>query len=125
MTVGAVADRPAGNATKANLVELIPLAFFVVSRIHEMRAIRKAGSYHVIWITLAEKATKHVKNARQHMGARGECRWFQRFQNGAGRNAHINMIVKAIIEHDLGVKDIDQIDADEHFEHLLIEEHID
>ena len=125
MPVGAVARRPAGDAAEADLVELIPLALARIARVHEVRAVGEARRHHEVGRALAEQAAEHVEDAPQCVGARGERRGLERLQQRARRNAHVDVVVEAVVEHDLRIEDVDHVDADEHLEHFFVEEEVD
>ena len=124
MAVRPVARRPARHPAEADLVELVPFAGLVVARIHEMRAVGEAGGAQGLGRTLAEQAAHDVEDARQHVGARRERGRADRLQDGAARNAHVDQVVEAVVEQDLRVENVDEEGAEEHFEHLLVEEKV-
>ena len=90
-----------------------------------MRAVGEAGRHHEVRRALAEQAAKHVEDPPQGVGSRGERRRLQRLQQRARRNPHIDVIVEAVVEHDLRVEDVDHVNADEHLEHFFVEEEVD
>ena len=56
---------------------------------------------------------------------RRERRRLQRLEQGPRRNLHIDMVVEAVVEHDLRVEHVDHVDADEHLEHFFVEQEVD
>ena len=90
MTVRTVAERLARDTAEGDLIELIPLAVFVVSRVHEVRAVREAGAAHEIGITLTEQAGKDVEDAPEGVRAARQRGGLQRFEQRAGGDAHFH-----------------------------------
>ena len=123
--VGAVSRRPAGNAAEADLVELVPLALTGIAGIHEVRAVGEAGRHHEVGRPLAEQAAEHVEDAPQRMGPGRERRGLQRLEQCSRRDPHVDMVVEAVVEHDLRIEHVDHVDADEHLEHFFVEEEVD
>ena len=125
VSIGPVARGLAGDPAKANRVQLIPLAIFVVTRVHEVRAVRETGTCQKVRVPLAQKTAQHVKNPPKRVGTTRECRGFTWLQQRSLRNVHFHQIIKAVVKHNLRVKHHDHVDAAEHLEHLFVEIKID
>src|SRR5690606_5128443 len=72
MAVGAVAEGPSRYAAEADLVELVPLAAAVITRVHEVRAVGEAGGAQEVRVALAEQAADDVEDAAERVRAAGE-----------------------------------------------------
>ena len=125
MSVRAVAEGLARDAAEGDLVELVPLAVLVVSRVHEVRAVREAGAAHEVRVALTEQARKNVENATERVGAAGERGRLQRLEQASRWDAHFHEVVEAVVKEDLRVEDHDHVDAGEHLEHLFVQQEID
>ena len=124
MTIWTIAEGLAGDATEADLVELVPLAVGAIPRVHEMWAVGEAGRAHEGRIALTEESTKDIEDAPERVRAAGERRGLKRLEQRARGNAHFHEVIEAIVEEDLWVEHHDHVDAREHLEHFLVQQEI-
>ena len=61
----------------------------------------------------------------EHVRAAGERRRLLRLEDAAGRNPHFEQVVEAVVEQDLRVEQIDGERAEEHLEHLFVQQEVD
>ena len=125
MAVGPVARRAARDAAEADLEQLVPLAVLVVARVHQVRAVREAGGVEHIGRALAQQAAHDVEDAAEQVGAARQRGRALGLQDAAGGDLHVDEFVEAVVEQDLRVEDVDEEGAQEHLEHLFVEEEID
>src|SRR5690606_40698761 len=79
-------ERSARNAAEADLIKLEPLAPAVVARVHEMRAVGKAGGAHEVGTALPEQTAENVEDAAEGVRAAGERGGVERLEQRSGRN---------------------------------------
>src|SRR5699024_11193616 len=73
MTIRAISTWPPRNTTKTDLVELVPLPFAVVTRIHDMGAVGKTCRIQKFGVPLPEQTADHVENTPQGVISTGQC----------------------------------------------------
>ena len=124
-----VAQRSARNPAKADLEQLEPVARPVLAavptRIEQVGAGREPGGVEELRRLLPQQPAQNVEDPAQRVRPARQRRREMRLQQRAFRNAHLDQIVEPVIEQDLRIEDHDHVDAEEHLEHVFIEEKID
>lgn len=125
VTVWSVAAGSAGDAAEADPVELEPLSAGAEARIHEVRAVAEAGGGHELGGFLAQEGGENVHDSGEEMGAAGEGGGTDGFEEAAVGDVDVDEVVETIVGYHAGVVDDQEIDTDEHFEHVDVEVEID
>lgn len=60
MAIRSIAFRSRRYAAESNLVQLVPLAIGLESRVEEVRTVGESRTRHVSWVTLAEQGLHDV-----------------------------------------------------------------
>ena len=74
---------------------------------------------------MSQETTQNIENATQRVRATRERCWKFRLEKRPVRNAHIDQIIKAIVEQNLRIENHDHVNAEEHLEHILVQEEVD
>ena len=125
VSVHAVADGTAGNAPVEDLHELEGPSLAVHPRVEEVGAGPVPGRGGHVRSALAERAAEHVELARKGVGARAERGGKVGVEQRALGQGHVDEVVEAVVEEDLGVEHHDHVDPDEHLEHAFVEVEVD
>ena len=125
IAIWTVTHRSSRDAPKTYLVKLEPFSVSVVPRVKSMRAVGETGGGKKVRCALPQQATQHIEDTAQGMGSRSKRSWLYRIEQATFGNAHIDVIVKAVVEKYLGIVNVDHIDADEHLEHFVVQVEVD
>lgn len=97
MAIRPVAFWPRRNASKSDLVELIPFAVGLEARVEEVQAITKACSGHEGGVLLAKERLHHVHGSAEEVRSAGKCGRADGFQERALRYLDVDEVVEAIV----------------------------
>jgi hypothetical protein len=73
---------------------------------------------------IPEERTEQIEDATQGVRAPGQGRGKLRLEQRALGDAHVDQVVEAVVEDDLRIHDVDREGAEEHLEHVFVEEEV-
>lgn len=117
-----ITDWASWNATKSDLIELVPLAIWLKSRVEEVRRVGEHCCSSILWTPLAHKCLNNIHRPAHEVGTATDCSWTHWSTKRSLRGNDIQEVMESIIDNTERIKHCKQVIPNKHLEHSCREE---